>query len=176
MIVKVNGEEVDVAKGMTFSELIEYVQGLLNQEVLVELRIDQQTISQSLLDKICDEPICGEIELLSLDAYTLMCELIKRAGEYLRGLEEEELTREDLPRLVEGFQWLNFALTMVPLEGGSPETRARILETLQRNTIFCKRLSEVSEDRQERVEKLKRGIALELAAYRSIFEEMGKEL
>ena len=129
MIVKLNGEEVDVVEGMTFTELMERVRGLLDHQVLVELRLNQEAVSQSLLDEIKDKPIYGEVELFSLDAHGLVAEVVEQALQYLQQLEQLEL--EEVPDLLEEFEWLNHALALIPLGVGSPKLRARV-ERLRR--------------------------------------------
>jgi len=174
MIVKLNGEELDVAEGLTFAELIDRVRGLLEDRVLVELRLNRETVSQPLLDELKDRPIYGEIELFSLDVRGLIGEVVERALQYLEGLEGLELRPEEVPELLEGFAWLNraLALTLIPLGIDSPELRVRVERLLRRNLRLRAQLSESPEPAEEARARLREA----WAAYRAVFREIGERL
>jgi len=172
MIVKLNGEELEMAKGLTFAELIQHVRGLLDHQALVELRLNGKTVSQALLEEIKDEPIHGEIELFSLDASSLVVELVGGALRYLERLEGQRLRLEEIPELLEGFEWLNRALVLIPLGVGFPELGGRIERLLAKNRRLCQELSRSP----ERLEGLRPWLAEELAAYRTVFREIGDRL
>lgn len=169
MAVRLNGEELEVAEGLTFAELIEYVRGLLDHQVLVELRLDGETASQSLLEELRDRPIHGEIELFSLDAPGLVAELIKRALHYLEWLEGQRPGPEEIS---EGFEWLNRALVLISWRAGSPE----LLVQVERLLEGSRRLRQDLSGSPGRLEHLRPRLKEELGAYRTIFREIGDRL
>jgi len=172
MAVTLNGERLEVAEGLTFAELIEYVRGLLDHRVLVELRLDGETVSQSRLEELRDRPIHGEIELFSLDAQGLVAEVVGQALRYLERLQDQELKPEDLPKLLEGFAWLNRALALIPLGVGFPELRARVERLLEGNRRLHQRLSRSPGEWREVERKLRE----EWTAYRAVFREIRDRL
>jgi|GEM_PF-3128818 len=184
MIVKVDGEELAVAEGLTFAELLKQVQSRLDQRVLVELRVDGQVVSQSMLDEIQDEPARGEIELFSLDAHDLVAELTKQALRYLNQLEAHQPSPEEFPQVVEGFIWLNRALALIPLGIGFPELGARTRRLIQENEELLEWLQEAAEEfarvgdgaEPEELEQLRSRLAEEISSYRSIFQEIRERL
>jgi sulfur carrier protein ThiS len=172
MAVRLNGEELEVAEGLTFAELIEYVRGLLDHQALVEMRLNRETVSQSLLEELRDQPIYGEIEFFSLDVHGLVAEVVKQALRYLDRLEGQKIGPEDLPQLLEGFEWLNRALVLIPLGVGFPELRARVERLLEGNRLLRERLSRSPEGLAEMEPRLWE----ELAAYRAVFCEIRDRL
>ncbi|MGQ9477107.1 MAG: hypothetical protein ACUVRH_01225 [Candidatus Bipolaricaulia bacterium] len=177
MIVKLDGEDLEVDEGLTFAELIAYVRDLLKPQVLVELRLNGETASQALLDELKDRSIHGfgdgEIALFSLSPRELVGEIVMRGLEQLTRLERLELKSETIPDLIEGFSWLDRALSLIPLGGGFPELQAWAEQLLARSREFAARL-EVSPP--EELEGLARRLSEQLAAYRKIFSEIGKRL
>lgn len=184
MLVKVDGKELAVAEGLTFAELLKQVQSQLDQRVLVELRIDGQVVSQSMLDEIQDEPAQGEIELFSLDAHDLVAELTKQALRYLKGLEAHQPSPEEFPQVAEGFVWLNRALALIPLGLGFPELGARTKRLIQGNEEFLEWLREVGEELAKvgdgaepgELKRIWSRLAEEISSYRSIFREIQERL
>lgn len=172
MIVKLNGEELDVVEGLTFAELIDQVRGLLDDQVLVELRLNRETVSQSLLDELKDQPIYGEIELFSLDVRGLIKEVVERALQYLEQLEGLELGPREVPELLKGFEWLNRALALIPLGIGFPELQVRVEQLLRRNLQLREQLSNSPEGSIRARSRLME----EWAAYRAVFREIGERL
>jgi len=172
MIVKLNGEGLEVAEGLTFAELTQHVRRLLDHRVLVELRLNRETVSQALLEEIKDRPIYGEIELFSLDAPGLAAEVVEQARRYLRRLEGLELSAEGLPGLLEGFEWLNRALVLIPLGVGFPRLKKQVERLLQENL----RLREQFSRSPAGLESFRPRLKEEFRAYRAIFREIGDRL
>lgn len=172
MAVMLNGEQLEVPEGLTFVELIEWVRGLLDRQVLVELRLDGETVSQSLLEELKDRPIHGEIELFSLDAHGLVAEIVGQALRYLERLEGQKLGPGETPKLLEGFEWLNRALILIPLGVGSSELRTRVEQFLAENRRLRERLSRSPQEAAEMGPRLRE----ELSAYRAVFREIGARL
>ncbi|MCR4404107.1 MAG: hypothetical protein NUW06_02220 [Candidatus Acetothermia bacterium] len=173
MIVKLDGEKLEVADGLTFPELIAHVRSILKQRALSELRLNGATVSQALLDELSGRPIFGQIELFSIEPRELVAELARQGRRYLEQLAGVELTPEVVPGLLEGFVWLNQALALIPLGVGFPELQARVRELLIENRRLRERLSRSSE---EGLEELEEELGRELVAYQEIFTEVGKRL
>lgn len=175
MVVKLNGEDLEVDGGLTFAELITHVRGLLKPRVLVELRLNGATVSQALLDELKDRPILGsgEIALFSLDPSELVGEFVKRGLEEVARLERLGLKPEMIPELLEGFGWLDRALALIPLGVGFPELQAWLERLLTGSREFAARLAA---SRPEELEGLTRRLAEQLAAYRKILSEIGERL
>ncbi len=169
MAVKLNGARLEGVEGLTFAELIEHARGILDHEVLVELQVNQETVSQAFLDEIKDKPIYGEIELFSLDARGLVAELVEGALQYLQQLEGAEEAHE----LLEGFEWLNRALALIPLGIGFPGLRTPVEQLLDGNLRLRE---ELSESLSASAEGLRPRVEGELAAYETVFREIGKML
>jgi sulfur carrier protein ThiS len=173
MIVKLNGEELEVAEGLTFAELIAYVRSLLDHQVLVELRLNGETASQALLDELKGQPISGGIELLSLSSRDLGRETVRQGLLYLEQFERVEGEPEGVPGLLEGFAWLNQALALILLEVDFPELQMQIGRLLTGNRRLRERLSRSS---PQGLEGLREELRKEFAAYQDIFGEIGKRL
>ncbi len=175
MIVKLDGEDLEVDEGLTFAELIAHVRDLLKPQVLIELRLNGETVSQALLEELKDRPIhgFGEIALFSLSPRELVGEIVMRGLEQLTRLEQLGLKPETIPDLIEGFSWLDRALSLIPLGGGFPELQAWAERLLARSREFAARL-EASPP--EELEGLARRLSGQLAAYRKIFSEIRKRL
>lgn len=173
MIVKLDGEELEVAEGLTFAELIAHVRNILNQRALSELRLNGATVSQTVLDELSERPIFGEIEFFSLDARELVRELARQGLRYLGQFARVGLKSELVPDLLEGFAWLNRGLTLIPLGVGFPELQARVVRLLAGNRRLRERLSRSS---PQELEDLRAELEKELAAYQDIFSEVEKRL
>lgn len=175
MIVKLNGADLEVEEGLTFAELIAHVRDLLKPRVLVELRLNGETVSQALLDELKDRPILGsgEIALFSLSPRELVKEVVRRSLEELERLERLGLKPETVPELIEGFSWLDRALGLIPLGAGFPELRTWTERLLAGSREFTARLKG---SRPEELEGLARRLAEHLAAYRRIFSEIEERL
>ena len=184
MRVKLNGEELEVAAGLTFGELIEHVRDLLRsdpqgQQALVELRLDGETVSQARLEELSDRPLFGEIELFALNFRELAVEAVRQGRRYLERLEGLTLGPEALPELLEGFDWLNRALALIPRglalpdpdSDPDPELEREIGRRLARSIHFCERLAR-SQAREEELKGLQGELAAELAAYHKALERI----
>lgn len=172
MVVMLNGEQLEVPEGLTFVELIDHVRRLLDRQVLVELRLDGEMVSQPLLEELQDQPIHGEIELFSLDVHGLVGEVLEQALRYLGRLEGQRLEPDDIPELLEGFEWLNRALALIPLGLGLPELRARVAQLLTENRRLREWLSRSPREAVEVESRLRE----EISAYRAVFREIGARL
>jgi sulfur carrier protein ThiS len=177
MIVKLDGEDLEVDGGLTFAELIAHVRALLKPRVLVELQLNGETVSQALLDELEARPISefgdGEIALFSLSPRELVGEVVKRGLEELARLERLGLKPETVPELIEGFGWLDRALGLIPLGTGFPELRAWAERLLLRSREFAARLEALP---PEELEGLARRLTEQLASYRRIFSEIEERL
>lgn len=177
MIVKLNGEDLEVDGELTFAELIAYVRERLLPRVLVELQLNGETVSQALLDELETRSISEfedrEIALFSLSPHELVGEVVTRGLEELARLERLGLKPETVPELIEGFGWLDRALGLIPLGAGFPELRTWVERLLVRSREFVARL-EVSPP--EELEGLARRFAEQLASYRRIFSEIEERL
>lgn len=173
MIVKLDGEELEVGEGLTFAELIAHVRSILDQRALSELRLNGATVSQTALDELSERPIFGEIEFFSLDARELVGELARQGLRYLEQIGRVDLKPEILPHLLEGFAWLNRALTLIPLGIDFPELQARVGRLLAQNGRLRERLSDGS---PKELEDLRTELEKELAAYQEIFTGVEKRL
>lgn len=165
MTVKLNGESLEGVEGLTFSELIEHVRGILDHQVLVELRLDQETVSQAFLDEVKDKPIYGQIDLFSLDAHGLVAEVVEGAFQCLHQLEGSE----EAQALLEGFEWLNRALSLIPLRIGFPKLQTRVERLLEENRRLREKLARNSSLGGE---GLRLRLKQELGAYKAVFSEL----
>lgn len=177
MIVKLDGEDLEVDGRLTFAELIAHVRERLLPRVLVELQLNGETVSQALLDELEARPISdfgeGEIALFSLSPRELVREVVTRGLEELARLERLGLKPEAVPELIEGFGWLDRALGLIPLGAGFPELRAWVERLLLRSREFVARL-EVSPP--EELEGLTQRFSEQLGSYRRIFSEIEERL
>ena len=177
MIVKVNGKELKVAEEMTFAQLLRHVQGLLKDRVLVELRLDGETVSQTALEELQDRPLHGQIELFSLDASGLVAELTNRADALLKRFEGREFTPAEFPELIETFTWLNRALKLIPLSVGFPELERRVRALLEGNAELQEWLrSAESGVEAAELERLRERLWAELEEYREVFRAIAARL
>ncbi|MFQ6090237.1 MAG: hypothetical protein ACE5LD_02220, partial [Candidatus Bipolaricaulia bacterium] len=95
------------------------------------------------------------------------------ALQYLQQLEER-LELEEVPDLLEGFEWLNRALALIPLEVGFPELQARVERLLRRNLRLRQQLSRLSPE--DLGADLGPRLGEELGAYREVFRQIGERL
>lgn len=178
MIVKVNGKELKVAEEMTFAQLLQHVQGLLKDQdrVLVELRLDGETVSQTALEELQDRPLHGQIELFSLDASGLVAEITRQADRFLQQLEGQEFEPSEFPELIETFTWLNRALRLIPLGVGFPELERRVRALLEENAELQEWLRSAESADAAELERLQERLQMEFAEYREVFREIAARL
>jgi len=177
MIVKVNGKELKVAEEMTFAQLLQHVQGLLKDRVLVELRLDGETVSQTALEELQNQPLHGQIELFSLDASGLVAEITRQADEFLQRLEGREFEPAESSELIEAFTWLNRALALIPLGVGFPELERRVRALLEENAELQEwlRAAEAGVEGAE-LERLRERLQGEFKGYREVFRAIAARL
>lgn len=180
MQVEINGNVLEVASDTSFEELIQLSNEIMRDtESITELKIDQENVSQSTLEEIRELPISdfseSEIELFSTSVQDIASEILGKAMEYIKRVEKvQDLTRQDIEEVAEGFQWLSFALVQINsiLE---VENDDHLKDLIDRNSRFCQNIANYVSDKGIVNPQIKKRIDRELESYKLLINK-AKEL
>lgn len=181
MDVQINGRVLEVNGDVTFEELIKLSKEAIDyHQSLTELKIDQEIVSQSTLNQIKECPIAdftkSKIELFSTPIHEIISEILDKAMEYIKRVEKiKNLTYQDLDQIIEGFQWLNFALIQINMTLNWQKDED-IKKLIWRNSCFCDLLIEYQSDENLSSSQVTKNIARELNNYRHLIKRIKEEL
>ncbi len=180
MIVKIDGKNLFVDNQTTIAELIELAREIADRyQSITELRINGQTVSQSRLEKIKKAPISEfsgtKLELFSTSVYDMVSEVLDKAARYIKRVKNARvLTDQDIREIIKSFQWLNLAIIQVNSHLDLRENN-QIKELVERNSNFCKSLSESLPIEDENNPHLEDEIKGKLKPYLRLIDELKDE-
>lgn len=181
MNVQINGRVLEVNGDITFEELIKLSKDTIPyRQSLTELKIDQETVSQSTLSQIKECPIAdfskSKIELFSTPIHEIISEILDKAMEYIKRVEKiKNLTYQDLDQVIEGFKWLTLALIQINMTLNWQKDED-LKKLIWRNSCFCDLLIEYQSDENLSSSQVKKDIVRELNNYRHLIKRIKEEL